>query len=146
MAINDDLSSAANLCANAADAATDKLIALGPRPSTAPTASTWDAQDALLKNKISTLNNLSSSISALIVSNALQAIWPTLDALNGVTAAAQKDIDEIKDVSAAMAAVASVINFGVAVVTLTTQPTASNAGSLAKAFANMVSALKSNKT
>ena len=75
MAISDDLNEVATLCANAADAAIDKLIGLGPRPSDATAAATWDAQDAALKNTISTLNNLSSSISALIVIDALQKVW-----------------------------------------------------------------------
>jgi hypothetical protein len=141
MAINDDLDSAASLCANAADAATDQLIALGPRPSDAAAGATWDAQDSVLKNKISTLNNLSSSISSLIVSNALTAVWPNLDAIDKVTAAAQANITAISDISKAMAAIASVVNFGVAVITVATQPTAANAGSLVTAFKNMAGSL-----
>ena len=141
MAINDDLTSAAELCGNAADAAVDLLIGLGPRPSDPAGASAWDAQDTLLKNKISTLNNLSSTISALIVSNALQQLWPTLTELAAVTEDAQKNIAAIEEISKAMAAVASVINFGVAVATLATQPTPGNAGSVATAFKNMVSTL-----
>ena len=138
MATTSDLMSAAQLCANAADAAVDLLIGLGPRPSEAAGASAWDAQDTLLKNKISTLNNLSSAISALIVNDALEGVWPALTDLDKVTDAAQKNIDAIKEISKAMAAVASVINFGVAVATLATQPTPGNAGSVATAFRNMV--------
>jgi hypothetical protein len=138
MAINDDLDAAATLCADAADAATDKLIGLGPRPTDPASAATWDAQDTVLKNKISTLNNVSSSISALIVSNALQAVWPNLDALDRVTASAQANIKAIADISKAMAAIASIINFGVAVLTVATQPTAANAGSVVTAFKNML--------
>lgn len=141
MAINDDLNCVASLCANAADAAVNTLINLGPRPGDAAGAATWDAQDALLKNKISTLNNLSSSISALIVNHALQSTWPNLAGLDKVTADAKKNIDAIKAIAKAMAAVASVINFAVAVITIATQPTAGNAGNVAIAFKNMVNTL-----
>lgn len=141
MATIDDLTSAATLCANAANAALDLLIDLGPRPADAAGGATWDAQDSLLKNKISTLNNVSSSLSALIVSAALQAVWPILTDLDKVTDGAQKNIDEIRDITKAMAAVASVINFAVSVMTLATQPTAGNAGSVATAFKNMVNSL-----
>lgn len=141
MAMSDDLNNVAGLCANGADAATTRLIALGPRPSDPVAAATWDAQDTLLKNKISTLNNLSASISALIVSDALAAVWPTLNELSGVTSAAEASIETIADVSKAMAALASVINFAVSVVTVATQPTISNAGSLVTAFNNMVQTL-----
>ncbi len=142
MAINDDLISVATLCANVADAAIDQLIRLGARPTDSAAATAWDAQDAVLKNKISTLNNLSSSISALIVSNALQDVWPALDTLGGVTSSAQVNIDKIADISKAMAAIASVINFGVSTIKVATQPTATNAQSLASAFTNMVGSLK----
>lgn len=138
MATHDNLASVSQLCANAADAAVDLLIGLGPRPSDPAGASTWDAQDATLKNKISTLNNLSSSISALIVSDALQTVWPALDTLDKVTRTAQTNISSIKEIAKAMAAVASVINFGVAVVTVATQPTPGNAGSVVTAFKNML--------
>lgn len=141
MATGDDLTNAAELCGNAADAAVDLLIDLGPRPADAAGAAAWDAQDTLLKNKISTLNNLSASLSALIVNNALQEVWPNLSGLDAVTGGAQKSIREIRDISQAMAAVASVIKFGVAMATLATQPTAGNAGSVATAFKNMLTAL-----
>jgi hypothetical protein len=141
MATTDDLTSAATLCANAANAGLNLLIGLGPRPGDAAGGAAWDGQDSLLKNKISTLNNLSSSLSALIVSAALQAVWPTLTDLDKVTNGAQRNVDEIKEITKAMAALASVINFAVSVATLATQPTAGNAGSVATAFKNMVSSL-----
>lgn len=138
MTINDDLNFAADLCANAADAAVDKLISLGPRPSDAAAAAAWDAHDAILKNKISTLNNLSSSISAMIVSNTLQSVWPDLVTLGNVTASAEENIKSIADISKAMVSIASVITFGVAVITVATQPTPANAGSMATAFTSMI--------
>jgi hypothetical protein len=141
MATSDDLNNVAELCANAADAATTKLIALGPRPNDPGSAATWDAQDTLLKNKISTLNNLSASASALIVSDALAAVWPTLNDLSGITSSAEADIEKIANISSAMAALASVINFAVSVVTVATQPTISNAGGLLTAFNNMAQTL-----
>ena len=142
MAISEDLNCVATLCGNVADAAVGALIALGPRPSDPAAASTWDAQDVLLKNKISTLNNLSSSISAIIVSNALQSVWPTLTALDSVTASAQNNVTAIKDISKAMAAVAAVISFGAAVLTLAAQSTPANAASLVSAFKNMVGSIR----
>jgi hypothetical protein len=144
MAITDDLTSAAALCANAADAATDKLIGLGPRPTDPTAGGVWDSQDTLLKNKISILNNLSSSISALIVSEALQNAWPQLDQLNNITNSAENDIARIANTVKVMVAIASVVNFGVAVVTLAMQPTPSNAASVVTALKNMITGLTSS--
>ena len=141
MTTKTDLESLAALCDEAADAAVDRLIGLGPRPADAHGAATWDAQDALLKNKISTLNNLSSSLSALIVQQALEQVWPALDALGEVTASAQASIARIREIAKTMATIASVINLGVAAVTLATQPTAGNATGLVSAFKNLEASL-----
>ena len=141
MTTQSDLEALAVLCDLAADAAVDRLIGLGPRPSAPDSAATWDAQDALLKNKISTLNNLSSSLSALIVQQALQKVWPALDALSEVTASAQASIARIHEIAKTMAAIAAVINLGVAAVTLATQPTAGNATGLVNAFKNLKATL-----
>jgi hypothetical protein len=137
MTINKDLQNASDICANAADAATNKLISLGPRPNDLASAAIWDNQDSLLKNKISTLNNLSATISALIVSDALQNIWPNLTGLDKVTSSAQANIKTIADISKAMSTIASIVNFGVAVTLLSTQPTPANAASLVTAFENI---------
>jgi|SRR5471030_2934306 len=139
---SENLDSAADLCSNAADAALTKLIELGARPADANAAATWDAQDSLLKNKISTLNNLSSSISAQIVSNALDQQWPNLNTLSAVTASAQVDIQKIADINQAMATLASIINFGVSVITMATQPSVANSESLATSFKNMAGILQ----
>jgi hypothetical protein len=137
MALPDDLNSAATLCANAAAATTIQLIGLGARPIDPAAATKWDRQDTQLKNNISELNNLSSGISASIVSNALQAIWPNLQTLSVVTASAQADITAIKDISEAMSKIASIITFGVAVVTLAGAPTPANAQAVVTAFTKM---------
>jgi hypothetical protein len=138
MAIADDLNSSAELCANAADAATTKLIDLGPRPADPAAAAVWDHQDTLLKNNISVLNNVSSTLSAVIVSNALQQVWPNLQGLSDETNSAQGDINAIADISKAMVKLASIIDFGVAVVALAAQPTPGSAGAVVTAFGKMI--------
>ncbi len=140
MAIADDLDSAAQLCGNAADAAVTKLIGLGPRPVDVTAAGVWDHQDALLKNNISVLNNVSSTISAVIVQTALQQVWPNLQGLSNETAAVQGDINAIADVSKAMVKLAAVIDFGVAVVALAAQPTPTGAGAVVSAFTKLLAA------
>jgi len=104
-------------------------------------AATWDAQDTMLKNKISILNNLSTSISAVIVSNAMQNVWPNLDSLAAVTASAQANIAAIANITKAMAAIATVINFGVALVTLASEPTPGNAANVLTSLTNLTATL-----
>jgi hypothetical protein len=131
---SDDLKSVQTLCEDAADASLDLLIGLGPRPSDPDAATTWDTQDALLKNKISTLTNLASSLGAAIVVKALQDVWPSLEELDDVTSAARGQIAKIADINKALTAVASVINFAAAAITIVTQPSPGNAGKLLTAF------------
>jgi hypothetical protein len=134
MTASTDLKSMETLCDNAADAALDLLIGLGARPTDSAAAATWDAQDALLKNKISTLNNLGSSIGATIVAQALEQVWPQLDALEQATAAAQASTAKIDEINKALVTLAAVINFATAAITLITQPSVDNAGKLVTAF------------
>jgi hypothetical protein len=137
MTISDDLNAASTLCANAADAAGDKLSALGARPTDMKAAAAWDAQAGSLRQNISKLNNLSSSISALIVVKELQSVWPELDQLNQVTASAQSDLVAIADTTKVILALATVINFGNAIVTLVAQPNLTSASALVTAFENL---------
>jgi hypothetical protein len=141
---SDDMNAAAALCRNAADAALDRLLALGPRPKDTAKGQAWDHNDALLKNKIAVLTNQASSMSALIVSQALSDIWPNLDGLTKVTAAAQAEIKSIKAISDALTALASVINFGLAILAVATQPTPTNAGNVVAAFQAVLKASTSH--
>ncbi len=134
MAAITDLKSAQALCDAAADAAMDRLLALGIRPADAAAAADWDDQDALLKSKISTLSHLSSSIGAQIVVQALEDVWPQLDELDQVTAAAQASIARIERINRALTVIASVVTFAAAVVEVSTQPTVGNAGKVLTAF------------
>jgi len=129
------------LCEESADAAMNLLIGLGARPSDAAAAATWDTQDALLKNKIATLTNLASSTGAAIVVKALDDVWPNLDGLDQVTSSAEGSIAKIKDINKALVAIASVINFATAAITVITQPTTSNANKLVTAFNGVKSSL-----
>ena len=129
------------LCEESADAAMNLLIGLGARPRDAAAAATWDTQDALLKNKIATLTNLASSTGAAIVVKALDDVWPNLDGLDQVTSSAEGSIAKIKDINKALVAIASVINFATAAITVITQPTTSNANKLVTAFNGVKSTL-----
>jgi hypothetical protein len=131
---SDDLKSLEALCEDAADAAFDLLVGLGPRPADPSAATAWDTQDALLKNKISTLNNFASSIGATIVVQALDDVWPQLNGLKDVAAEAESKIAKIAEINKTMSAIASVINFATAAVTVITQPSVGTANKLASAF------------
>ena len=137
MALADDLNSAAALCANAADAATTKLIGLGPRPTEPVAAALWDHKDAILKTDISVLNNLSSTISAVIISNALKQLWPQLQGLNDITTSAEADIAATADISKAFVKIASIIDFGVSVAALAAQPSPSAVQAVISAVTKM---------
>lgn len=141
MTASTDLKSMETLCDSAADAALDLLIGLGARPTDPAAAATWDAQDALLKNKISTLNNLASSIGATIVVQGLEDVWPQLDALQQAAAAAQANIARIGEINKALATLATVINVATAAITVITQPSVDNAGKLLTAFKGFKSSI-----
>lgn len=141
MATDVDLKTIEALCEGGADAAMDLLIKLGPRPSDPTKATTWDTQDALLKNKISTLSNLASSIGALLVVQTLQDVWPQMETLAHVTTSAEAKITKIAEINKALGAIASIVNFATAAITVATQPTPGNAGNLNTAFKNVQSAL-----
>ncbi len=134
MTASTDLELMETLCEDMAHAGVGLLLGLGGRPADPAAAATWDAQDALLKNKTSTLVNLASSIGSTIVAEALEQVWPQLDALQQVTAAAQANIAKIDQINKALVTLASVINFATAAAALITQPSVDNAGKLVKAF------------
>jgi hypothetical protein len=142
MAAQDDLDSAHDLCENAIKAANDKITALGPRPADAAAGQTWDNQLASLQNAVGDLANLSASISAFAVTNALENAWPNLTDLAQVTAAAQANIQKIADITKALTALASIITFATSIVALVAQPTAANVGAVATAYKNVVSSMK----
>jgi hypothetical protein len=134
MPVLGDLEGSAVLCKNGANAAMDKLIGLGPRPIDNAGAEQWDHQDAVLKNQISVLANLSSTLSALIVSKALQDVWPKLDGLGQITTDVQAKIKTISDIAQAAVRIATIVDFGVAVVALATTPSADAAKGVYEAF------------
>lgn len=130
----DDLKSVQTICDNTADAALNLLIGLGPRPTETGAAAVWDTHDALLKNKVSSLTNLSSSIGATIVVEAISDVWPELEKLDAVTTTALGQIAKIADVNKGLTVAATVITFATAAIAVVSQPTLGNAGRLVTAF------------
>jgi hypothetical protein len=134
MPVIGDLEGSAILCKNGADAAMDKLIGLGLRPIDDAEAEQWDRQDALLKKQISVLANLSSTLSALIVSKGLEDVWPKLDGLSQITTDVRAEIKTISDITHAAVRIATIVDFGVSVVALATTPSANAAKDVYEAF------------
>jgi hypothetical protein len=141
MAAELDLKTIEALCQAGADAALDMLIGLGPRPLDPAAATAWDAQGALLKGRVSMLTNMASSIGSTIVVQALQNVWPKLEALGQVTTSAKASIAKISEINKTLSAIASIVNFGTATITLVAQPTPANASGLIAAFKNTKAAV-----
>ena len=132
-----DIASAATLCLNAANAATTTLIAMGPCPAAPTAAAAWHDQDTALKTNISDLNNLSATLSAVAVTDALNGLWQDLAGLNAAVSSVQSDIATIADISNVMTKLSTIINFAVAVAAVAAAPTPAGVESVVTAFTAM---------
>jgi len=138
MATSDDINEIANLCDNTSSATLAKLIAMGPCPTNAKAADIWHKQDTQYKESIAKLGNVSNDIAATIVTEELDGLWPTLDDLDVAVTSASATIDAIKDFNAIVNKVATIIDFGVAVVAMASVPTPLGAASIVSSYQKMM--------
>lgn len=112
----------AALCNQAADALSDQISDLGPKPNDPVAAAAWSMKLQRLNGQINSLTRIAIQDSAQAVLDALDVEQPCLDDLAKVTAGAEQRVKQIEHVAALLTTVSRILDVGLAILSTAQDP------------------------